>query len=125
MFTTVSTVLISTIIRSMIASQMEASQSLLIRLYQPFGSNCVQKITEPFTLRDLMISRSSRVCSVDTGLNRNSSRIKRSIFWYALITFFSVPSPCATASSFNRSGRRTYRTLIKLLHAAMPSAHAI
>lgn len=70
-----------------------------------FRFKCVQKITEAFTLRASMISRSSRVCSVDIGLNRNSSRIKRSIFWYALITFFSVPSPCATPSSFNKSGR--------------------
>lgn len=62
-------------IRSMIASQIVASQSFLMRLYQPFGSNCVQKITEPFTLWASMISRSSRVCSVDTGLNRNSSKI--------------------------------------------------
>lgn len=31
-----------------------------IRVYHPLGSNCVQKITEPFTLLDSMISRSSR-----------------------------------------------------------------
>lgn len=62
-------------IRSMIASQIVASHSFPMRLYQPFGSNCVQKITEPFTLRASMISRSSRVCSVDTGLNRNSCEV--------------------------------------------------
>ena len=64
----------------MIASQIVASQSLPIRLYQPFGSNYVQKITELFTLCASTISRSSHVCAVDTGLNRNSSRIRRSIF---------------------------------------------
>lgn len=63
-------------IRSMIASQIVASQSFPMRLYQPFGSNCVQKITEPFTLRASMISRSSRVCSVDTGLDKEWDKRK-------------------------------------------------
>ena len=50
------------------ASQIVASHSFSIRLYQPTGSNYVQKITNPFILRASIISNNSLVCSLEAEL---------------------------------------------------------
>ena len=50
------------------ASQIVASHSFPIRLYQPTGSNYVQKITDPFIPRASMISSNFLVCSLEAEL---------------------------------------------------------
>ena len=113
-------------ILSMIASEMglSLSGSGLILSYHPSGSYCVQKIID-------LLQRASAISGImydSAGVSlriSHSSRISRSTFLYASITFLNSPLSLATVSSSSSSGIRIYFTVLNLRQAELPRAQAI